>query len=708
MFDQNKNFIESNQAGLDLLGYSREELLSMSMSDVDADPTIVLPAHKQLLSGKKIVNYEHQLKRKDGKIITVLNNSKPLTDTNGNVIGMQSTLIDITLQKQAQEKLQKEHDNREDTLRKEKEKLDRQVKEQTIKLVKKNEELSRLITDRELSIDALTFSHRVLEISNKHIQMTPLLKEYVHEFEKFTGCDSIGIRVLDNNGNIPYEAYKGFSDSFYKTESPLSIKSDQCMCVNVVKGETDPNLPFYTEGGSFYMNGTTRFLATVSEEYKGSTRNTCNQVGYESVALIPIHMGSNNLGLIHLADHRDNMVPLEKVRLVEGAAKQLAMAMKRIVSEEALRVSKEKYRSLVETSSDWIWEVDQDGVYTYASPKIKDILGYEPADFIGKRPFDFMSADEAKRTREIYMDRSAAMKPFSGLENINIHKDGRKVVLETSGVPIIGSDGNLLGYRGIDRDVTENKYLQDQVIRSERLAATGQLASSIAHEINSPLQAVTVLLSTMKEQYNDNNELIKNFDLLKGAYTSIRDTVKNLMDLNRPGKEQKQPTNPNNIIKKTVDLIQAHLKQNKIKINLDLSSKIPAIQASPQQLNHLFLNLINNSIEALTGTSQPKDGWMNSTSDIGRIDIKTKLRNENIIIEISDNGPGILEKDLLHIFDPFYTTKKEMGLGVGLSICHDIIKDLHGNIVTENSHNGGAVLTITIPFEQPQGNQDKT
>ncbi|MHC4322998.1 MAG: sensor histidine kinase, partial [Planctomycetota bacterium] len=105
VFDEKKNFIDSNQAGLDLLGYSRDELLGMSIPDVDADPAVVLPAHKQLISGGKLVNYEHKLRRKDGTIITVLNNSRPLTDTQGNVIGLQSTLIDITERKKAEERL---------------------------------------------------------------------------------------------------------------------------------------------------------------------------------------------------------------------------------------------------------------------------------------------------------------------------------------------------------------------------------------------------------------------------------------------------------------------------------------------------------------------------------------------------------------------------------------------------------------------------
>lgn len=105
VFDIKKNFIDSNQAGLDLLGYTREELMKMSIPDVDADPVSVLPAHQELFDGGRLINYEHRLRRKDGSIITVLNNSRPLTDNKGKPIGMLSTLLDITERRHAEEAL---------------------------------------------------------------------------------------------------------------------------------------------------------------------------------------------------------------------------------------------------------------------------------------------------------------------------------------------------------------------------------------------------------------------------------------------------------------------------------------------------------------------------------------------------------------------------------------------------------------------------
>ena len=204
----------------------------------------------------------------------------------------------------------------------------------------------RDITERQRAEADLQTSLRFLEIVHRHTEIEPLLKAFVSEIKAYTGCEAVGIRVLDAAGGIPYLAYEGFSPRFYELESPLSIKSDRCMCINVIKGQVDPALPFYTQGGSFYLNGTSRFLATVSEADKGETRNVCNLEGYESVALIPFRRGEQILGLIHVADRQENLAPLHMVEMLEQAGMQLGSAFMRIQAEAALRESESHYRSL--------------------------------------------------------------------------------------------------------------------------------------------------------------------------------------------------------------------------------------------------------------------------------------------------------------------------------------------------------------------------
>jgi PAS domain S-box-containing protein len=203
---------------------------------------------------------------------------------------------------------------------------------------------------------------------------------------------------------------------------------------------------------------------------------------------------------------------------------RLAPAVKRVVSaeqgirarkaaEKALRESEVKFRALVESSSDWIWEIDARGIYTYASPRIYEMLGYTPEEIIGKTPLDLAPPEEMQRSRGILDAILNERKTFRLQENANLHKDGRIVFLETSGMPIFDGRGVFSGYRGIDRDITERKEAEKERRASaeklehtllqtiEAVAATvdardpytaghqrrvAALASAIAHDIGLP------------------------------------------------------------------------------------------------------------------------------------------------------------------------------------------------------------------------------
>lgn len=246
------------------------------------------------------------------------------------------------------------------------------------------------ITERKFSEKMNDLHFHLLEIVNRNNGMDELLREFVSEIRNFTGCDSVGIRVLDDEGNIPYQAYDGFSNRFFLIESPLSVKSDHCMCINVIKGETNPDLPFYTKGGSFYMNGTSHFLATVPEEEKGITRNACNAEGYESVALVPFRSADRILGLIHVADRRNNMANFKMVEMLEKAAMQLGTAFQRAHAEATLRESESRYHSLFDNMLEgfaycrMIFEQDvpADFIYISVNNAFETLTGLH--DVIGK------------------------------------------------------------------------------------------------------------------------------------------------------------------------------------------------------------------------------------------------------------------------------------------------------------------------------------
>ena len=164
-----------------------------------------------------------------------------------------------------------------------------------------------------------------------------------------------------------------------------------------------------------------------------------------------------------------NVVPIRdsagKVTHTQSAIRDITDRKR---AAEALQASEERYRHLVESGHDWVWEVDANAVYTHVGPQCREIIGYEPKEIIGRTPFDLMPPEEARRVAAVFGPIAAERKPFRRLENVNLHKNGHKVTLETNGVPVVNQEGNFLGYRGMDRDITERKRADEA---RSRLAA---------------------------------------------------------------------------------------------------------------------------------------------------------------------------------------------------------------------------------------------
>ncbi|MBC8492715.1 MAG: GAF domain-containing protein, partial [Chloroflexi bacterium] len=362
--------------------------------------------------------------------------------------------------------------------------------DEVLAVVREALEKQRLVQDKRQAEEALRVSHRFLEIANRHTEMLPLLEEFVAEAKNFTGCAAVGIRLLDEKGNIPYEAYEGFSQEFYESESPLSIKSDQCMCINVIKGMADPTISFYTEGGSFYTESTTRLLATVSEEETGPTRNVCHQFGYETVVLVPIRLGERTLGLIHVADPQENMVPLEMVEVLEAAAMELGTAIQRVRAEEALQASARQWRITFDAIGDGVWLADREGRILRCNEAVTKLLGKPFSEIIGHACYEVVHGTSA---------------PIEGCPFERMRESRRReaIVLslgdrwfEVTTDPLLDEDGNLTGAVHIVTDITERKWAEEEVQRHlERIEALREIDIAIS----STLDLTEVLDIILKE-----------------------------------------------------------------------------------------------------------------------------------------------------------------------------------------------------------------
>lgn len=398
---------------------------------------------------------------------------------------------------------------------------------------------------------------------------------------------------------------------------------------------------------------------------------------------------------------------------------------------EDLKRSEERFRGLVETTNDWVWEVDSDCRYTYASPKVKDILGYEPEDLMGKTRFDFMPHEEAERVRLLCASISASRTPFNNMEAANLRKDGSIAVIETSGTPFFSPQGVLLGYRGIDRDVTARKNaeeekarMQARLVQSDKMASIGQLAAGVAHEINNPLGYIWSNFDTLSGYLPELSELIRHYegalraaleeredafsahaeaverlkekedpsfimsDIAKVLEESkdglgrIKSIVKGLKDFSHAPEEDLAYEDVNQCIEDALRLGWHELKY-KVELVKELG-EIPRVLCRPIKLTQVFLNIFINATQAIEGR--------------GSIWVKTEAAKDGVCVTIRDNGAGMTEEVKSRIFEPFFTTKPAgSGTGLGLSIAIGIISEHKGSIELESEPGKGTTFRITLP-----------
>jgi PAS domain S-box-containing protein len=323
--------------------------------------------------------------------------------------------------------------------------------------------------DSRHTAEALAASHRFLEIANLHSRMTPLLEAFVAEVKSLTGCEAVGIRVLQENGYIPYVFYDGFKQEFYDLENHISIWLDRCACINIVKGEVDPNLPFYTPGGSFYINRLDEFFCKLSPEERGMFRGNCHKFGYESMALVPIRLGRQILGMIHAADPHKDIIPLAMVELLEKVGLQLGPAFQRIKLEEecrraekALREREAKFRAAIETSADGFCISDMAGRFLEFNDAYVNLLGYSREELLKMSVSDieaqFTAAEIAAIIERVKSEGHVIF------ETKHRSKDGRVWPAEVnlSYWPI--ADGRMFVFL---RDISERKRTEEALRKSE-------------------------------------------------------------------------------------------------------------------------------------------------------------------------------------------------------------------------------------------------
>jgi two-component system NtrC family sensor kinase len=366
---------------------------------------------------------------------------------------------------------------------------------------------------------------------------------------------------------------------------------------------------------------------------------------------------------------------------------------KRKQVEEALRQSEKKYKNLAEATSDLIWEADERGMFTFVSPMIKDILGYEASEVVGKkRTLDLVPKAEVREWLKHFREINAKREQFSGFEITHLHKNGTPILFEVSGIPTFDNKGNFMGYVGINKDITERKRMEEQLMLTDRLASIGELASGIAHELNNPLTSVIGFSQLLLEEDIPQN-LKEDLGTIYSEAQRASAIVKNLLTFARKHAPMRQLSQVNNILEDVLKLRAYEHRVNNIELEKHFAADLPEIMVDYFQMQQVFLNIIVNAETAML-----------EASGRGKLVITTGRFNNTVKVTIADNGPGIAKENLRRVFDPFFTTKEVgKGTGLGLSICHGIVTGHGGKIYAESEIKKGANFVMELPVNGNAG-----
>ena len=701
------SIIDCNQTVLDATGYSREELIGRTAFELyHPDCTdLARSAFQQFMDTKELHGVELQLRRKDGSKIEVSLSASAACDEHGTILHSRSALRDITEHRKAEEQLR------------------------TLSTVVEQSSLSVVITDLDARILYVNpyFTHITGYSREEAIGRNPRILQsglttsevYAELWDALTGGKVWRGELVNKRKNgEPYWEKAHIAPAINSagiTTHYVAVKLDitQRKQAERVLAESEERYRLLVEFSPFCVHE-----IDLDGCFQSMNRAGLDMLGLDDAGEI---CGMPYLGAVSQQDagrvgallreaiangtqshfeffrsgdapqyFKSCFIPIKdaggKVLKLMGIAEDITG---RKQAERALRESEAHFRNLVETTSDWVWEVDENAVYTYASPQIHNILGYEVAEIIGKTPFDLMPPEEAKRVADIFGPMAAARISFTNLENTNLHKDGYPVVLETNGVPVIDTEGKFCGYRGIDRDITERKKYEEELKRSN--IELEQFGYAISHDMRQPLRMISSYLQLLEMSLDGqlDSEKRSYFDFAIEGAKRIDQMLVALLEYSRVGRMGEPLTwiESRAVLDEALQFLQPAIAEAQAR--LVITGDWPRIFADHDEIQRLIQNLIGNAVKFRVAGRIPE---IIISSEV--------LRNEWRLC-VADNGVGIIPDQIKRLFQVFQRLQLRTayeGNGVGLALCRKIAEHHQGRIWAESAGEGqGSRFCVVLP-----------
>ncbi len=379
----------------------------------------------------------------------------------------------------------------------------------------------------------------------------------------------------------------------------------------------------------------------------------------------------------------------------------------RVEAEAKLRQRDEFIRSIVETSRDWIWAVDDAGQNTYSNPAGESILGYALADLRRGSAFRLMHPADQERVQTMMRDCVAQRRGWDRVLIRWRHADGAYRTLESSAVPILDEDGAIVGFRGVDRDITDRldmeaaqQRLEEQLRHAQKMEAVGQLAGGIAHDFNNLLSVISGNLQILRDLLGEHvgEEAAEELAEIEQAAERAVTLTSQLLAFSRRQVSQPAALDLNQVLGRLRGLL-VRLLSEKIRLRMRTDAMLPNVFADAGQLEQVIVNLAVNARDAM-----PEGGTLTlqtCTREVSPEDAAAFVEavpGRFVVLLVTDTGTGMAPEMARRIFEPFFTTKAVgQGTGLGLSTAYGIVRQAGGFITVDGEFGRGSTFAVYLP-----------
>jgi len=431
-----------------------------------------------------------------------------------------------------------------------------------------------------------------------------------------------------------------------------------------------------------------------------------------SILCLPLLKQADLIGILYLENNlASHVFTPARISVLKLLSSQAAISLEnarlyaeRQKAEESLRESEQRFRDYAETASDWLWETGSDHRFTWVSDRATPGIG--SGNRVGATRWEIATdVDEDTEKWRLHKATLEIHEPFRGFTYGTLLADGSIAYVAASGKPVFDAQGGFHGYRGVSSDVTaavraeqaEQALLEAQaeLAHVARVTTLGELAGSIAHEINQPLSGIITnagtclrmlaadppnvdgARETVRRTIRDGNRAADVISRLRALFSKKAATTE-LVDLNEATRE-------------VIALSRGELQRSRVVLRLELAEDLPSVAGDRVQLQQVILNLLMNALEAMSDINdRPRHLIVKTQPDEG----------DRVRLSIQDSGVGFEPKVADKLFKPFYTTKGS-GMGIGLSVSRSIIESHHGRLWAVGNDGPGATFAFSIPCERP-------